>query len=232
MDDLAERRLHALRDALSHLDGAQMAVPATLAQRAAAGALVRARSLLRAVIVLIETPGVSVTEADVLVRVLLEMAITTAWIGSDEERAAQYRDSGVAEARSWLRGLERLAASRGSGLNPGLRAGLEAYIAEGGDRQMPSLADRARKTAPAREPKQGWISLDDEYDYIYRRLCAAVHHDHRLQALVEPLLGDRAVTATLYSAVVAMGVLLSAAGEALGMGNTSVRGMNLVFNNA
>src|SRR6266540_3967929 len=152
MDDVAKRRLDALRGALEFLDAAQIPTPVTLAQRAAAGALVRARSLVRAVLVLVETPGVCITEADVLVRVLLEMAITAAWIGTDEERAATYRDHGVGEARRWLRGMETLVAGRGSDLNPGLRAGFDAYFAEGGNRQMPSLAERARKTAPAREP--------------------------------------------------------------------------------
>lgn len=99
--------------------------------------------------------------------------------------------------------------------------------------KMPSMVQANKRGTslrcpPDREPLDGWLSLHEEYDFIYRRLCAAVHHDHRLQALIEPLLGEHALGATMHAAVVATGVLLSSAAEPLHMPGAWVRGISLV----
>jgi hypothetical protein len=226
LDEMTSARLQPLREAIGYLDRTPIPEHDTLATRAAAGALVRARSLLRAIVALVEAPGVKVPEVDVLVRVLLEMAITMAWIGTDEKRAALHRDHGVKEARRWREEMAR----HGATLDGRIREMFDAYIAEGTGGSLPSLPERATHTRREEEPAEGWISLDREYDFIYRRLCAAVHHDDRLQALIEPVLGEGALALTLNAAKIATGVLLTSACETLGMRAGWACGMNLAFN--
>ena len=96
-------------------------------------------------------------------------------------------------------------------------------------RELPPLEQRAKQATPGAEPRQGWVSLHREYDVFYRRLSAAVHHDHRLQALIEPLLHDNALSAAIHATIVTTGVLLSSAGETLEYHPAVVKGLNLVF---
>ena len=197
--------LDSLRKALDYVEKVAIPPPSTLPERIAAGAMRRLPSLLRAILGLLEDEAISVTEVDVLIRVVLEMAITTAWVRKDEGRAGQFRDAGIEMARKWRSAMEK----DGFVLPDDARRAFDAFLAEGsGASNMPDLSTRALKVGQ---------NYAESYDFSYRRLSTAVHHDYRLQSLLERTATERSRWFTVHEAVASTMFLLGPAVLVLGL---------------
>jgi hypothetical protein len=136
--------------------------PKNLVEDAATCALVRLPRLLRGIALLVENDLPH--EADSLLRTLIEIAITSAWIGDSEERAGMFRNDSARNLRVWL---DRMAALGPKVPEPN-RSRLSEFLSHGAEEGMPSLEKRAEAIG------------SNIYSFSFRRVSGAAHGEHRL----------------------------------------------------
>ena len=170
----------------------RLSPPSSLVETALASALVRLPGLLRGILLLLG--NALPLEADVLLRTLVEIGITTTWIGIDEERAALWRNDSARKLRAWLDDM----AKQGSPLPPEPASALAKMLGHAKRPGMPSLEQRAK-------------AIDTTvYSYAYRRVSAAAHGEHRLFHLTGLGHGDGDPQLTAQDAALSASVLLLA----------------------
>jgi hypothetical protein len=183
----------------------------TLVHEAACGALVRLHSQTRASIVLSTTTGVGPAELDLVARSIVESMITIRWIGTDETRAARFRNDGVEAAeRHWREMATKI------GFDTRSHPAVEEYrrfrvVGPGADVPLPSLVDQAREA----DEISGGTFYSEAYHVAYRRLSSAMHGDSRV--LLLQLQGPRASWAemAMFETAVSAGGLLVGVAHAL-----------------
>jgi hypothetical protein len=183
----------------------------TLVQQAAAGALVRLLSQLKAAVVLSRTPGIGAAEIDLVARSILESAITINWIGTDEIRAARFRNHGIVEAEKHL---AEMASKLGFNMqgHPAVQRFRELRItAPGAEVSLPSVEAQAREADAA----SGSTFFSEGYQVAYRRQRSAMHGDSRVLLLCLEPQGASWMEMATFEVAAATGTLLLGAARAL-----------------
>ncbi len=164
--------------------------PKNLVEDAATSALVRLPRLLRGVALLLENDLPH--EADALVRTLIEIAITSVWVGDSEERAAMFRNDSARNLHVWL---ERMAAL-GTKAPEENQSRLTEFLSHAAEQGMPPLERRSEAIE------------SNIYSYSFRRVSAAAHGEHRLLHLSGLGHGEGDAELTLQDALLAAATLL------------------------
>lgn len=150
---------------------AQVRVAVELPQEIAALALIRARSLLRSVLLLLEAGEAFGAES--VIRTLLELALNVAWVGLDADRAVRYRDNGLRRAEEWLQALRQY----GMAFSAGAEEWLRKFLAQKSARHpaYPNPFKRAEQVAITGK-RFKIVGMPRAY-MAYQRLSGATHAD-------------------------------------------------------
>lgn len=183
----------------------------SLPQQIAAGALAWSARQMRAITLLFEN-GASL-ESQPIIRSLMETMFTVAWIGSDGDRAEQYRDAGFSSMRKWINAIEEVVPSY---FPQRLRESIEKKVTSrtGKEAQFPSKVWKLAENG--RIPLAKDDLLKKAYNVSYRRLSIVVHADARLWELI----GDEREffpVLDAQDAAASEAYLLAAAGDVLGV---------------
>jgi hypothetical protein len=164
--------------------------PKNLVEDAATCAMLRLPRLLKGIALLLKNDLPH--EADGLVRTLIEIAITSLWVGESEERAALFRNESARNLSIWLDSM----ATLGTKVPEDNQSRLTEFLSYGAKQRMPSLEQRAEAIG------------SNIYSYSFRRVSAAAHGEHRLLHFSGLGHGEGDAELTLKDALLAAWILL------------------------
>lgn len=211
-----EQSRGALQEVLAYLEGLPQP-PVTIRTRiheVAAGALVRLKSQVRAALLLSGAPGVEPSEIDLVARSALESTISIGWVGTDEVRAARFRNHGVSEAEKHVRLMaERVGFDIRT--HPAVLAFLGSRIdSPGADNAMPTLEVQAKEADEA----NGGSFFTEGYNIAFRRHSSSAHGDSRaLLLLLQPRDDDSWKQMAICDMAIAAGALLIVVAKSLNL---------------